>query len=199
MEAGEARLTQVTAPVSQPVAYAPARPSVLPAGYVNLDRGATIAMIGGLVAAVGFFLPLMKINPAGYGSLGSLAGLGSSYGSYGSSYASAGVDVSMATASNFLAVMWLTPILMVLAALVRFARTADVRRRILFAGFQMAAGFSAVVTVLAYASMSSYFTVLAPVMSLQIGAYAMTLGQLAVFIGGLVSMLDLTKTIPAGR
>jgi hypothetical protein len=184
---------QITAPVGQTApGYANAATQ---GGFVDLNRGATIAAIGGLVSAVGFFLPYMKVT----GSSNPFAALAGASAYSGSSYGPVAVDMSMSTLANFAAVLWLTPILMVLAALVRFAPPADLRRRILYAGLQMAAGFAAVTSVLAYLSMSSYFTILSPYMSLQIGAYAVTLGQLAVFVGGLVSLLDLTKAIPARR
>lgn len=164
-------------------------------GLVDLNRGATIAAVGGLISVVGFFLPYMKLTGSS-NPFAALAGSSSAYSAYGSSYGSGGVDMSMSALASFAGILWLTPILMVLAALVRFAPQLHPRRRILYAGLQMAAGFAAVTSVLAYISMSSYFTILAPVMSLQIGAYAVTLGQLAVFTGGLVSMLDLTRAVP---
>ena len=166
------------APPGAPVMYqaapmAPVQPNFFVVMWKNLDLGAKIAGVGALVAAVGFFLPLV-----GYGD--------TTYNGFKYATSSAAEGGNMA--------YWFRILLPLVAlGLLYFYYNNDLRTKIIVATAHIAIGSIWGFQILRIVTGSDY------VKYMQFGWYAHTLGLLAIAVGGSMSIMDLTNRLPGVR
>lgn len=156
-----------------PMPAAPAQPNFFAVMWKSLDLGAKIAGVGAIVAAIAFFLPLM-------GSGDYMAnGIRLASGESGS-----GGDPAY----------WGRLLLSIVAlGLLYFYYNNDLRTKIIVATAHCAIGSIWGFQILRVASGSDFARYM------QFGWYALTLGLLAIAVGGFMSILDLTKRLTGVR
>lgn len=168
------------APPGSPVMYqqvpmAPAQPNMLVTMFKSLDMGEKVAGVGGLVAAICFFLPW---------STGGTSLFDSPYtgGSLVETQTRSGLALSSATSAY-----WLVLLLAVAAVgLLYFAYNNDLRTRIIVASAHCAIG-----VYLLHRFFVGEFN--------QIGWYGAAFGLIAVSVGGFMSIFDLTRRLGGMR
>lgn len=166
------------APPAAPVMYqavpmAPAQPNLLVVMWNSLDLGAKIAGVGALVAAIGFFLPLVSYGDTSYNGF-----------KYATMSANEGGDMAY----------WFRILLPLVAlGLLYFYYNNDLRTKIIVATAHIAIGSIWGFQILRIVTGSDYLKYM------QFGWYAHTLGLLAIAVGGAMSILDLTKRLRGVR
>jgi len=166
------------APPGAPVMYqtapvAPAQPNMMMLMWKSLDLGAKIAGVGALVAAIAFFLPLYGSSDIAYNGVRMASG-----------EAGAGGD----------AAYWGRLLLSLVAiGLLYFYYNNDLRTKIIVAAAHCAIGSIWGLSILRIVTDSSTMKYV------QFGGYLLTLGFLAVLVGGVMSILDLTSRLRGVR
>lgn len=157
---------QYAPPMYQQAPMAPAQPNQAVQMFNSLDLGEKIAGVGGVVAAISFFLPWIQA-----------AGLSFN-----------GVDVA-SKGSASIWIMFLLPL--VGAGLVYFAMGKDLRSRILVAGAQCLIGGTMLMSLLGAGQLGS----IGLGIGWTFGWYGVNFGVIAVGVGGFMTLLESTKRL----
>jgi hypothetical protein len=157
----------------QAAPMAPAQPNFFVVLWNSLDLGAKIAGVGALVAAIAFFLPLYGTADLAYNGVRMASGEGGTGGD---------------------AAYWGRILLALVAlGLLYFYYNNDLRTKIIVAAAHCAIGSIWGTSILRIVTDSSTMKYM------QFGGYMLTLGFLAIAVGGVMSLLDLTSRLRGVR